>query len=373
MFNKSDITRDEFQLFGKQAKRGYDWWWHSFTGYNKETGEPKQFFIEFFLINPYYGKEYPIYGQKLDNMKNEVKPSYMMVKVGAWGQDACQLHRFYSWKAVSIKKDAPFSITTDDCYLDEKRTYGFVYVSPDKAKNYPEMMSDSGSMSWDLNIDKKIAFNVGYGAGPLFRKLQMFEMFWHAEGMKCAFEGMVNYNGIEYAVRKDDCYGYADKNWGKDFTSPWVWLSSNNLKSLISGNKLENSVFDIGGGCPKIGPIALKRKLLSAFYYEGKCFEFNFSKFWTKTKTIFECEETATEIKWFVEQKTWTSKMVVNISCKKKDMLLINYEAPNGKKLHNRLWNGGNGKGVISLYRRGKLVDEIEAENVGCEYGEYCL
>lgn len=61
--------------------------------------------------------------------------------------------------------------------------------------------------------------------------------------------------------------------------------------------------------------------------------------------------------------------------CQKKDMLNINYEAPNGTKRHNRLWNGGNGKGVLKLYRRkfGKeeLIDEVIAENVGCEFGEY--
>jgi hypothetical protein len=54
-----------------------------------------------------------------------------------------------------------------------------------------------------------------------------------------------------------------------------------------------------------------------------------------------------------------------------KDMLLVNYEAPDGKKRHNRLWNGGNGKGRVRLYRRGKLVDDMECLNVGCEYGEY--
>jgi hypothetical protein len=56
-------------------------------------------------------------------------------------------------------------------------------------------------------------------------------------------------------------------------------------------------------------------------------------------------------------------------------MLLINYEAPNGKKLHNRLWNGGTGWGTIKLYEKEHnvfyLVDEIEATHVGCEYGEY--
>ena len=64
--------------------------------------------------------------------------------------------------------------------------------------------------------------------------------------------------------------------------------------------------------------------------------------------------------------------MVTDIRCDKKDMLLINYEAPDGKKLHNRLWNGGNGKGRVRLYHRGRLVDDIICRNVGCEYGEYC-
>lgn len=79
------------------------------------------------------------------------------------------------------------------------------------------------------------------------------------------------------------------------------------------------------------------------------------------------------------------SKMCTEIKCKKKDMLLINYEAPDGSKRHNHLWNGGNGKGTVKLYKKSlniknekskskwgwELVDEILCENVGCEYGEY--
>lgn len=63
------------------------------------------------------------------------------------------------------------------------------------------------------------------------------------------------------------------------------------------------------------------------------------------------------------------------VRCRKKDMLLVNYEAPDGSKRHNRLWNGGNGVGRIKLYRKeinGKsLIDDISAYNIGCEYGEY--
>ncbi len=371
MFNTHDITRNACMLTGGQARCGYDWWWHSFTARHAVTGEEKPFFIEFFLCNPALGKQQPVFGQLEENKKKGVKPSYLMVKVGTWGNNAMQLHRFFGWKHVDVAKTVPYHVGTADCYVDEKKTYGSVRVSAEEAQAHPEYMSDAGEISWNLKIEKKVAFNVGYGAGKLFRTLQLFEMFWHAEGMKTLYSGEIICNGEKYIVTPEHSYGYADKNWGKDFTSPWVWLSSNHLTSKLTGKKLKNSVFDIGGGCPKIGPVALERKLLSAFWYEGTPYEFNFSKFWTFTRTRFDCRETEDKIVWHVEQRTWRNRMVTKITCEKKDMLLVNYEAPNGTKRHNRLWNGGNGKGTIKLYRDGQLVDEIYAENVGCEYGEY--
>lgn len=375
MFNKHDLTRDEYMLKGKFAKKGYDWWWHSFTAINEKTKEPKPFYIEFFVCNPARGKDYPIFGQSKENQEKGIFPSYLMVNVGFWcprvGGVKGQLHRFFGINEIDIHKKAPYSIKADDCYIDEEKTYGKVYVSKEDIEKHPEYMSDSGELSWNLNIKKIIPFNVGYGAGRLFRNLKAFEMFWHAEGMKSKYSGEIVLNGEKYIVSPDISYGYADKNWGRDFTSPWVWLSSCNLESMISGKKLDNSVFDIGGGRPKIGFIALNRKLLSAFYYEGKCYEFNFSKFWTFTRTKFESHETDKEIVWHVEQKTINNKMVVDITCQKEDMLWINYEAPDGRKRHNKLWNGGNGVGTISLYHKNKLIDTIKAENVGCEYGEF--
>ena len=65
----------------------------------------------------------------------------------------------------------------------------------------------------------------------------------------------------------------------------------------------------------------------------------------------------------------------------------INYEAPDGSRHHNRLWNGGNGTGEIKLYKKilktkdttankkaewkWELVDDMEAYNIGCEFGKY--
>lgn len=86
MFNKHDISRDACQLYGPQSKRGYDWWWHSFTGINEKTGKEKSFFVEYFLCNPLYGGDEPVFGQLEKNRESGIRPSYLMVKAGAWGR-----------------------------------------------------------------------------------------------------------------------------------------------------------------------------------------------------------------------------------------------------------------------------------------------
>lgn len=376
MSNKSDITRDYWMLQGPLAEKGYDWWWHSFTAENEATGETKAFYVEFFTCNPAFAKDEPIIVWNLpEEEKKGQKPSYLMVNVGFWGEPHGQLHRFFPWKDIKIVTNGPYGITAADCFCSENRTRGSVCVTTEDVAAHPEWMSDAGSMSWDLEIDKKVAYHVGFGANKFFRDINAFEMFWHAEGMKSAFKGTVILNDVKYIVKPETSYGYSDKNWGGDFTSPWVWLSSNNLVSKKTGKRLSNSVFNIGGGRPKVFGVVLDRKLLGELWYEGEDYEFNFSKFWTGSKTKFDCEETEDEIHWHVVQTTWNTMLDTYITCKKKDMLNINYEAPNGTKCHNRLWNGGNGTGVLKLYKKlgGKLVliDEILAKNVGCEFGEY--
>jgi len=385
-FEIKDASKNEFMLTGSFQKKGYDWWWHSFTAVNETTGEEKAFFIEFFTINPGLNQGQPVFGQLEENRKNGIRPSYLMIKAGCWGaprrgssaeneNNPCQLHRFFSWDDVSIHGKAPYSVQADDCYASDMKLVGSISVSEEDAAAHPEWMCDSGEMSWNLEIEKQIAFNVGYGTSKLFRFLKAFEMYWHAEGMKSVYSGTVTLNGVSYRVIPEKSYGYADKNWGSNFTSPWVWLSSNHLVSNVTGQELKDSVFDIGGGRPKIYFVPLNRVLLGAFYYEGTPYEFNFSKFWTGCKTKFSCKETETEIQWRVRQENCQIIMETNVRCKKKDMLLVNYESPDGWKRHNRLWNGGNGVGRIRLYRKGKhgkvLIDDISAYNIGCEYGEY--
>ena len=375
MFNRHDTSRNAFMLHGTLSHQGYDWWWHSFTAQDAETGEDKPFFIEFFTCNPALREAEPVCGQLPLNKSAGKKPSYLMVKAGTWGEDHAQLHRFFAWKDVKIHQKADYRIKADDCYASETKLQGSISITPEEAAAHPEWMCDAGEMSWDLRLKKEIAFNVGYGASKPLREIEAFAMYWHAEGMKTLYKGTITFNGRKYIVTPEKSYGYADKNWGRDFTSPWVWLSSNHLVSKKTGKQLMNSVFDIGGGRPKIYFAALDRRLLGVFYHEGKEYDFNFSKLHLRVKTDFSFEEKEDVVVWHVRQENTKAVMETEVFCKKADMLFVNYEAPDGRKRHNRLWNGGNGYGTVKLYEKkdGKqiLIDEIEATHIGCEYGEY--
>lgn len=369
--NKSDITRNCYMLNGALSKKGYDWWWHSLTAYNKKTGEAKAFFIEYFVCNPALAESEPTLGQLPENQVKGKKPSYCMIKVGSWGKNPKQIHNFYSMNDFHCPDDK-LDIVVGECKLTETHMEGYCKVSEEDAINHPEYMSDAGQMKWNLDIDKQISFNVGYGANKLFRKLNSFEMFWHAEGIKTQYKGTIFFDGEEYEVIPEKSYGYADKNWGGDFTSPWLWISSCNITSLITGKKLNNSAFEAGGGKPKAFGIEIPRKLLIGFYYEGKMYEYNFARFWNLVKIDFDFVEGTDVNTWYIKASNRNSSIELELNCKREEMMLFNYEAPNGKKLHNRLWNGGTGYGELKLFNKdGTLIDHVKLENAGCEYGEY--
>ena len=375
-FNHHDITRNACMLHGPLRRQGYDWWWHSFTAQDAETGDDKPFFVEFFLCNPALAEDMPVLGQLPENRESGKRPSYLMVKAGTWGEDHCQLHRFFAWKDVDLHGDAPYRVAAGDCLAGETELRGSVDIDPTEAARHLEWMCDGGDLEWDLEIDPQIAWNVGWGTSPFFLFTKAYDMYWHGNGIKCYYKGWIKANGKMYKVEPETCYGYEDKNWGRDFTTPWVWLSSNCLTSNITGEKLENSVFEIGGGRPVVYHIPLPRQLLGCFYYEGEEYEFNFSKFWELSTTKFSFDEDDEEVHWHVRQSTKKGILITELHCKKEDMLLVNYESPDGEKRFGTLWNGGNGYGDLKLYRRKfwffkKLVDDVHATNIGCEYGEY--
>jgi len=348
-------------------KRGYDWWWHSFSAENNATGELEPFFIEYYVINPGRGGDQPVFGQIPGHPDI---PSYAMIKAGKWGQGKAQIHNFtgiHDFEASSRE----MSVRIGGNHADETSLKGSVALDLTEAENHPEYMSDAGFMRWDLKAVKEISFSVGYGASLPFRVSSLFSMFWHVQGMKVRYEGSIEYNGQSYSVRPETSFGYQDKNWGRDYTNPWIWLNCNCFRDE-KGLVLEQTSLDIGGGNPRIGPFSLGEKILVCFVYEGKRFEFNFTHLLFQ-KQSWKCREDDEFIYWEVNVSNRTHSLSVAFSCPKEGMLLVNYENPAGVKNHNRLWNGGYASGILELRKKkgDVIVCHLKGERGGCEYGRY--
>lgn len=368
-------SRNGFMLSGKRSRRGYDWWWHSFVAENEKTGEQRPYFIEYYVINPGLDKGKVVPGQLAENKASGQKPCYAMIKAGCWGEEGkAQLHNLYPIDEFSASRNE-MNVRIGEHTATETRIKGAVSLSSDDAIKHPEYMSDAGEMTWDLEAAKILSYSVGWGTSPFFRKLDAFNMYWHAQGMRTRYKGTITFNGERWNVKPETSYGYQDKNWGRDYTSPWVWLNCNNLTSRKTGKKLEYSSLDVGGAQPVAFGISLPRRLLLALHYEGKFYEWNFSKFWKGSKQVFDCPVLEDRVEWNIEAWDAKTKVEIRFSCPRPTMLNVNYENPDGQKKHNALWNGGYASGTIKIMEKSKRewieIDTLDGELGGCEYGEY--
>ncbi len=369
------LADDSGAEFGIQlnplAANGYDWWWHSLVARNRRTGEQQPFFIEYFVVNPALGGSEPVLGQLPANRARGVRPSYAMIKAGTWAEGGSrEINNFYGIDELAAAIDH-MDVRIGSNIASDTRLVGSVTLSGEAAAAHPEYMSDAGSMSWDLSVEKELAYSVGYAASELFRDLNAFQMYWHVPGMKTKFSGTIVLDGEVFDVIADESYGYQDKNWGNDFTSPWIWLNCNHFTSRNTGEVLPLTSLDVGGGEPRAFGIPLGRKVLIAFFHEGELFEWNFTE--ELQKQDVRVTETEDELRWSIEAADLTHRIVIDFANPKSKMLHIDYENPRGERNHRRLWNGGHAAGTVKLYRRTlfgwKLIDIFDGTFGGAEYG----
>ncbi len=367
-------SRNGYMLSGGLAKRGYDWWWHSLTAHHEATGEPRGFFFEYFVVNPALGGKEPILGQLPANKSAGCKPSYAMLNAGTWGWNPLQIHNYYG------VDQAAFSTECLDTRIGEARATetalsGRVVTTKADASAHPEWMSDVGELEWDLTADKRITYNLGYAASWPFRWTRAFQMFWHVQGVKTEYAGTITLNGQRYVVEPSKCAGYQDKNWGEDFTNPWIWLNCANFTAAGSDKVLPLTCLDVGGGTPIVFGRRLRRKLIIGFYLEGRLYDFNFSKFWTRPGQRFDCRADGEVVSWEIEAWTTRARIEIAFTCPKSEMLFMNYENPDGERNHRELWNGGNARGIVRLYERKSgqesLIGEFHGSHGGGEFGQY--
>jgi hypothetical protein len=352
-------------LSGALARRGYDWWWHDLPARDDETGEPARFFIEYFLINPARSSGTPSFGQR-----GQI-PSYAMVLAGRWGKEKAQLHAYYPAEVMERER-SEFAVRIGPCSGGEDHLQGEISVSPEEAGRHPEWMSDPGEMSWDLNLRKEAAFDVGYGTGGPARRLAAFQMFWHVEGLRTFYSGSIRYNGRSFTA-DEQVPGYQDKNWGSDFTNPWIWLACSDFTDT-DGRPEREATVDFGGGRPVLFGIPLGQRILGCLYYRGRLHQFNFSKQLFQ-RQYWHAREDEEAVYWEIEAENRTHGLELHFQCAKRGMLQMNYENPAGEHHHTRLWNGGFGHGSLYFYRcrrnRREPIVTLYGRRAGCELGRY--
>jgi len=369
--NLSDLTRNSYMLRGSHAKKGYMRWWHSFSGTQPESGEMRTFFIEFYIINPGIGGSTPILGQHPYYKKQGMKPSYVMVKAGVFpdkeGNSGRQLHAFYPFSALQAT-GCPLIMQVGDentaiCLYSEDRLKGSVEVSREEAR-HRSLMSDAGSMEWDLKVQKAVSCNMGFWSGAFSRAMNLLENYWHGEGIRSFFQGSVLLDGVLYEVTPETSYGYADKHWGRSANMPWLQFSCGKLFSQRIGEDLRHSVLAMKDFYPRFLIFPRKRRLFLQLTYMGEDFEFSHCKWETK--------ETNKRFIWRVLAKNKTAVVKVTGSCKKEEMFYMNYESPGGNRDRRPLWSGAEGAGTIQIFRRlsggRELLDTLKLENALCLY-----
>lgn len=358
--NTSDLNKNCYMLRGSLAAKGYMRWFHSFTGIQPQTGESRTFFIEIFLMNPAIGGDFPILWKKARHKKQGTKPSYCLVKAGVFpneeGEDGRQLHAFYPMNEVRAAK-APLALQIGDCFCTENKLSGSIFVSPARS-GYHYLMSNAGSMEWDLEIHKAIACNTGFWSGAFLRAVNGLDSFWHGEGIRSFFRGTVVLDDVLYQVSPDSSYGCADKHWGRCFPKPLFQLTCPKLfDKEHPAREQKESVLAISECCPRFFHFPLHRRLLIQLTLEGEDYSFGFSLpflFPKRNYQKMEIKETEKRFIWHITAQNKTAMIQISGSCLKKEMLRFRYDSPDGCRPKQPLWAGSNAVGTIQLYRKNK-------------------
>ncbi len=372
--NKSDPFRNAYGLTGSLAKKGYMRWWHSFRGTGLVTGKVRTFFIEYMIMNPGLGSDKPIWGLHPYYRKRGMKPSYFLVKAGVLpseqGDDGKQLHRFFAMDELAVSH-TPFVLQADDCFYSEGKITGVIDVCRESAAQR-FLQTDAGNMSWQLEVLKTISCHTGFIASPLFTALNALESFWHGEGIQCYFRGRITLDGEEYQVSTGDCFGYADKHWGRTYNHPWLQFATSHLTSSRTGKLLKHSALAIDGSSSRFLFFPLRKRLNLQLTYTGEDYDFTFANLLKLPRIKWDSKEKKGRLVWHIKARNRDILLKMSVSAPLKTMMPIHYETTDGRRHKQPLLGSAFGQGWVEIYRNTpdgtELVDRLLIHNALCEY-----
>lgn len=354
-------------LCGPLAKRGYLRWWHSFSGVN-EAGERRSFFIEYSILNPVPEKKRKV---------KTVAPSYVRIYAGIFPGEGKKGFQLDSRYPISTAKYArkPLYFQVSDNIMRETRITGRIKRDADVPGNGLPC-SGEGSIEWDLEIYKTIACHVGILASPLLCAVNALDTFFHGEGIKTHFRGHVTVNGEIYSIDPDNCNGYADKHWGRDYNDPWLQIASCDLLSERTGKLLKHSALVIDGCCPRFLFFRFKPRMILQLTYTGEDFYYSFANPFSRPRLKWGTKESTTSFTWHVKAANKNSLIKLSIQSPKDRMFSLKYDRPRSIEgdpaASPRLRAGTEGFGTLDLYRltpEGKeWIDTLTVQNALCEF-----
>lgn len=380
---KSKINKrfDQYILRGKLRQEGFERWRYVFTAMSKLNGRERKFFIELYIVNPAISPKVAVISQKSRlaiseadlqyalagtesashaNDEIDVKPSYVLVKAGIYGEDGKQMNKFYASSQFSYVKNTE-NFKVGDCLFSSKGLSGSILVTAQDLRVKPELLCNVGSMDWDLKFERAIENS------PLYDRKNYL---WIPIGLKTLFSGSIHVDNQEFVVLPKASNGYIDKSWGERLNSPYFHISSSNLTSIISGRQMMNSCFALEG--------EFNGKLCSVVDLEGEKYCVENRKIFKKDVIIHDCSQLSDNLEgervhWSVSIHKGKYVVDIDIYCRGKEMFVRDYEMPQGKRCLLKVL-GGTGKGEIRVYKKvRKNLELLEHANINdaiCEFGQ---
>lgn len=337
----------------------YEWWWHHFSGTDIE-GNIHHFFLEFFVMNPQLNTIDPAFYPD--------KPCYLMIKGGMWPSKynkGLQINSFLPISKLIVLSTKNLNIRFDDIIINERHLKG-KFSNRDKPSRQ-NLFSDIGTMEFDLHIHKKNPFDVGYATNTISRFMNLFDMFWYVRSTNAQYNGHIILNNKKYFIHSDTSFGYQDKNWGRNFSNPWLWISSSCICE-DNGHLLKNASMVCGGTHPSIlnKGIGDKNNILLYVYLSPKeIYEFNFTKF-DDGKIKWKVKKSKKYFYWFITFKKTDLSISLQIKHEINHLMNIHYENPYGQYVFKNLLNGGNGSGYMYINKKKYMLFHC-----GCEFGKH--
>lgn len=379
--SKTTIKKNEYKLKGSLRKTGFDCWRYFFIGKNVTTGKEECFFIELLIENPAVSPSDFVLIQKSrpkikvedlqaalagnteiqgQSAEEAVVPSFVAVRAGVYGDKRKQINRFYNFNELQIDKKC-FALKVAENIFTDDEINGSLSLSKSESVKFPEYMSQSGSIQWNLRYERIIDFP---------EIVSKEDSAWLPGGVLTYFTGSVVLDNEEYTVSPKLCFGYSDKHWGKSLPNPYYHLSSNKMTSIFSGKLIENAGFVVKG--------QYGQKLCVLCRFGDEVYNFSTSGKLKKYEVIYNCapvpgEESEEQLHWTVSLNHSNYVCDIDIFCSAKLMMVRDYESTEGNHKVHKILSGYHGNGEIRIYKKIKknleLIHHAKIENCISEFG----